>query len=110
MRLSHLPRMTTPSLFGLALLALVALAAPQQLPIIAYKLALVTSAGVAGYGLDRALFPYGRPHVMTPDLAQPRELGEDEVGDRVWDVLYIVAQGRRAIIVAAAMLAVGLGL
>jgi hypothetical protein len=104
MRLSHLPRMTTPSLFCLALLILVLLAAPQQLPIIAYKLALVTGAGVAGYGLDRALFPYGRPHAALPDCYY---------GDTPIDgsqVLYIVAQGRRAVIVAAAMLAVGLGL
>lgn len=104
MRLSHLPRMTTPYLAFAVMLILVLLAAPQQLPIIAYKLALVTGAGVAGYGLDRALFPYGRPHVALPDCYY----GDTPIDGSL--VLYIVAQGRRAVIVAAAMLAVGLGL
>ncbi|MGE4294024.1 MAG: putative holin [Desulfovibrio sp.] len=100
--LSRLPRMTTPSLVALALLALVALAAPQQLPIIAYKLALVVGAGVAGYGLDRALFPYARPHAVDAS-------GDELVLDAKLK-LFLVAQGRRAVIVAAAMVAVGLGL
>jgi ABC-type spermidine/putrescine transport system permease subunit I len=114
--------MTTPSLFCLALLVLVLWAAPQQLPIIAYKLALVTGAGVAGYGLDRALFPYARPHVVdsltdtfdpaTGEYARPHVV--DTAGDNfVSDAklkLFVTAQVRRAVIVAAAMLAVGLGL
>ncbi|MGE4293930.1 MAG: putative holin [Desulfovibrio sp.] len=103
MQSARLPRMTTPILFCLALLVLVLLAAPQQLPIIAYKLVLVTGAGVAGYGLDRALFPYARPHVVSPDYC-------DTVSIDGPLVLYVTAQLRRAMIVAAAMLAVGLGL
>jgi hypothetical protein len=94
--------MTTPILFCLALLVLVLWAAPQQLPIIAYKLALVTGAGVAGYGLDRALFPYARPHVV--------DTSNDELVLDAKLKLFLVAQARRAVIVAAAMLAVGLGL
>jgi len=66
--------------------------APQQLPVILYKVALVVLAGTAGYFLDRWIFPYARPH---------------EVAGEWRDISCMI---RRAIIVAAAMLAVGLGL
>ncbi|MBV1766467.1 MAG: putative holin [Pseudodesulfovibrio sp.] len=99
------PRMTSIIIPALALLAVVALAAPQQLAVIAYKVALITIAGVAGYCLDRALFPYARPHEYIGPL---RRLGPT-AQPRLW-VPCVVAQLRRAMIVAAAMLAVGLGL
>ncbi|AMK09636.1 putative holin [Pseudodesulfovibrio indicus] len=104
------PRMTKTATLALALLCLVALISPQQLGVIAYKVALVLLAGVAGYILDRALFPYARPHILSPDPVNPREMSGDALRFDLWDTLYITAQIRRAVIVAAAMLAVGLGL
>ena len=43
---------------------LVWLMAPQQLPVSVYKLSLVAMAAVAGYWLDRSLFPYARPDLF----------------------------------------------
>ena len=99
------PRMTSIIIPALALLAVVGVLAPQQLAVIAYKVTLITIAGVAGYSLDRALFPYARPH---ESIGQMRRLGPSSPP---WSwVPCAVAQLRRAMIVAAAMLAVGLGL
>ena len=58
--------MKQPRLFGwliatVLLLAVIGLLYPHQLPVSLYKLSLVTMAGVAGYWLDRSLFPYARP-------------------------------------------------
>lgn len=43
------------------LLGIIALVSPQQLPVVIYKLALITLAAVLGYWLDRSLFPKARP-------------------------------------------------
>lgn len=75
----------------LALCAGVLFIAPQQLGILVYKGALLTGAGFGAYWLDRLLFPYSRPHELT-------SFGG---GDHH-------AEYRRAIIVASALLAVGL--
>lgn len=74
------------------LLAVLALA-PQQLPVSLYKLSLVTLAAVVGYWLDRSLFPYGRPDELQ--IVDPAHFG--------------VAMLRRALIVSASMIAMGLG-
>lgn len=68
--------------------------APHQALVTLYKFSLVTGAGVAGYYLDRELFPYARPDIFK---SSGREL------------VFAAAQIRRAIIVAAMMLAVGMG-
>ena len=45
-----------------ALLTMVVwLIAPQQVPVTVYKLSLAALAAVAGYWIDRSLFPYARP-------------------------------------------------
>jgi len=122
----HIPRMTKTALLALALLGAVALISPQQLPVIVYKVGLVLLAGVAGYILDRALFPYARPDrfIAKPILPAPPNESEAEKNIRQLNTLlalkhgdstighwlFFVAQARRAVIVAAAMLAVGLGL
>lgn len=87
---------TAPRLFGwglTALLLVMALAwlAPQQLPVVAYKLTLVTLAVVLAYWLDRALFPYQRPHKLEGWVA-------------------VFASCRRALIVLACVLGLTLGL
>lgn len=84
------PRLSGWLLVALLLTLAVWWLAPQQLPVTLYKLSLVTVAAVAGYWIDRGLFPYARP-------------------DQVADELINAAMLRRAIIVAAAMLAMGLG-
>lgn len=95
--------------------------APQQLPVSVYKLSLVALAAVAGYWIDRSLFPYARPDVFlqldTADNPVPAMYCDDDSDSctlsaepneallRVMGVCML----RRAIIVAATMLAVGMG-
>lgn len=112
-----------PRLFGwlvatLALAAAILFFAPQQLPVSVYKLSLVSMAGVAGYWLDRSLFPYARP-----DQFVQAEVGADfDLSDKTdlatvaWQLvpnvvafLFAAAMLRRALVVGATMLAIGLG-
>ena len=79
---------------SVVLAVIIGLIAPQQLPVSIYKLSLVTAAAVAGYWIDRSLFPYARP---DPDAAAAEPLR------------YAASMMRRALIVAAAMMAMGLG-
>ena len=118
------PRMTDWLVIALLLAVLVWLIAPQQLPVSLYKLSLVALAAVAGYWIDRSLFPYARPDAFLQlgNVHEPMvRMGGDAYSDEVpWinlDVapdtalLQLAGQAmlRRAIIVAATMLAVGLG-
>jgi hypothetical protein len=105
--------------------ALVWCIAPQQLPVSLYKLSLVALAAVAGYWIDRSLFPYARPDYFLqlgefedaplPMCEKPNDEGDrstielQAAPDDVLLRLMGVAMLRRAIIVAATMLAVGLG-
>ena len=82
------------SALTLALTAALLLVAPQQLPVSLYKINLVMIAGAVGYWLDRALFPYARPEAWS-------EGGHAEI--------FAACMLRRSVIVAAAMVAVGLG-
>lgn len=85
-----------------ALLTVAGLAlAPQQLPVSLYKLSLVTTSAVLGYWLDRGLFPYARPDALL-DI-------EGGSSRHTISLLMSAAMLRRAIVVAATMLAVGLG-
>lgn len=91
---NKLPRMIDWLLVTLVLIALIAVLSPQQLPVSLYKLSLLTMAAVAGYWIDRSLFPYARP---------------DDISLAPSAILQASAMLRRAIIVGAAMLAVSLG-
>lgn len=77
---------------GLCVVA-IAFIAPHQLAVTAYKLSLVSLAAVVGYRIDRSAFPYARPdaEAVTPGIERA------------------AAWIRRAIIIAAAMVAVSLG-
>jgi hypothetical protein len=86
-----IPRMTDWLLVTLVLLIIIYLLAPQQLPVSLYKLSLITMAAVAGYWIDRSLFPYSRPDQLKTCEAHG------------------AAMLRRAIIVGAAMIAASLG-
>lgn len=115
--LPRLPRLSGWLFLTLALALLVALMAPQQLPVSLYKLSLVSLAGVVGYWLDRSLFPYARPdHFLACDEALPSQF-EGQERSVVLEVLRDPDQLRlaglcmlrRALIVAATMVAMGLG-
>lgn len=110
----RLPRGTLFGLLTLALLVCIALVSPQQLPVVLYKAALITLAGVLGYWLDRAFFPYARPDSY---LSKDWRLGTLEPeGDADYPIAlgyhesFRTAQLRRAIVVGAVVLAAAVGL
>jgi hypothetical protein len=98
---SQLPRMAAWLALALLLLVAVWLLAPQQLPVSLYKLSLVVTAAVAGYWIDRGLFPYARPDRIELKLPPGAVFAQA--------LAMSIATLRRAIIVAAAMVAMGLG-
>lgn len=110
-------RMADLLLVAIVLSVLVLLLAPQQLPVSVYKLSLIALAAVAGYWIDRRLFPYARPDMfLSVDEPPIEEEGPEgstltlgTYADPVLPRLMAAAMLRRAIIVAAAMIAVGLG-
>ena len=91
-----LPRLTLWAIVAVLLLFLLNHFRPQDLPVVLYKLTLVTLACVLGYWLDRTLFPYDRPHTY-------QEYGEDLIPRGL-------AMLRRALIVLACVLGLTLGL
>ena len=110
--------MQVPRLFWwlvatILLVVIIGLLAPQQLPVSLYKLSLVTMAGVVGYWLDRSLFPYARPDSFfsgmdVEDVADFKYEPWDD-GDSALMLLFGIAMFRRALIVSAAMIAMGIG-
>lgn len=54
-------RMAEFGVASLILLCLIWFAAPQQMPVVMYKLLLVTLFAHLGYWIDRRLFPSARP-------------------------------------------------
>ena len=72
------------------------LLSPQQLPVVLYKVAMVLLGVVIAYRVDRAYFPYDRPHTYA-------ETGEDLL-PRGLSML------RRALIAVACILGLTLGL
>lgn len=131
-RLLHL-RMADWVIFALLLWGAVALIAPHQLEVSLYKLALVALAAITGWWIDRSLFPYARPETfftLTRPDADVRSGGETTFTDLVGALSFSetetaadlqgtdstqllnlarTAMLRRAGIVAATMIAVGLG-
>lgn len=70
----------------------------SPLAVTLYKAHMVSLAGWMGYWLDRALFPYSRPHQCFGGVCTTSR--DEQAG------LYML---RRAIIVAACLIAVSLG-
>lgn len=124
----RVPRLSGWALITICLMAGIWALAPQQLPVSLYKLSLVTLAAVVGYWLDRSLFPYARPDTFMgsdllpepPDEPAPHWCMDDEQVHLMhlhpWaqdtpaqSLLAAAAMLRRALIVGAAMLAMGLG-
>ena len=102
------PRLGDFALIAIALAVVILLFQPHLLTVTAYKLSLVTLAAWLGYRVDRSVFPYARPHKYY-DLAKAESSeGEDKQAAtlrRMGDQACL----RRAIIVAAVILAIALG-
>lgn len=110
-------RMLDWLLIAVALSVAIFILYPQQLPVSLYKLNLIAMGGFGGYWLDRSLFPYARPDRFYPKQEDEDECDIDGSGGLIFDLdvqlendlLFAVAQLRRAVIVAAFMIAIGLG-
>lgn len=99
---------------ALVLLVVLAIISPVQLPVLAYKAAQIALAAVLGYWLDRALFPYARPDGY---LDRDWRLGTTAPeGDADFPIVpdyqtpFCIAMLRRAIVIAAVVIGVALGL
>lgn len=113
------PRMLGWLAIAVLLIVAVWAIAPQQLPVTLYKASLVSLAGVVGYWLDRSLFPYARPDelmgrgIALPELVPSADGSGNNTllceGDPYAVQAFAAAMIRRALIVSAAMLAMGLG-
>lgn len=110
----RLPRLTTFLLLAVALLALITSVSPVQLPVVAYKLSLISLAAVVAYWLDRALFPYARPSgYLMRDWRCGACVGSNPVDYPViqeYRWLFVGACIRRALIVLGVVIGVALGL
>lgn len=110
----QLPRLVSWGLLTLALLAVVAVVSPVQLPVVVYKTSLISLAACAGYWIDRTLFPYARPDgYLVRDWRYGSTEPEHDADHPVvaaYTTVYAAAMMRRAIVVAAAMIGVALGL
>jgi len=115
MKLPKLPRLTVWLGIACVLLAQIALLYPQQIGVALFKVALVATAGVLGYYLDRSLFPYARPdgYLAETQLNRYKTVPNEQESDfRVnegYHLVFALAMIRRAVIVGFAMLAIGLG-
>jgi hypothetical protein len=108
-------RMMDWLLIAVALSLLILFFYPQQLAVSLYKLNLIAIGGFGGYWLDRSLFPYARPDRFHPtDDSDEIDTGDEglffDLDCQLQnDMLFAVAQIRRAVIVSAFMIAIGLG-
>jgi len=91
------------------------LLSPAQVPVALYKLCLLMLAALAGYCIDRALFPYAEPSSYLvsdwrcdPDADKPSDADYPVVPE--YRALFGLAVARQALLVGVSMLAVGLGL
>lgn len=114
----QIPRMSGWLLLAIVLMVVVAAIAPQKLGVTTYKLSLLALAGVGGYWLDRAFFPYARPdgYLTAVDWKlRLREIGK-QAGDadlRIvpgYEHVFAAAMLRRALIVGASILGMAMGL
>lgn len=108
----RLPRLTSFLVLALILIGFIAAVSPVQLPVVVYKLSLISLAAVAGYWLDRALFPYARPDIY---LVSNWRCGPCTLPIRYpvvpeYKYEFMVACLRRAVIVLAVIIGVATGL
>ncbi|WP_145548431.1 MULTISPECIES: putative holin [Yersinia] len=103
------PRLSGWLLTAVLLLGTIGLVSPQQLPVVVYKLSLITLAAVLGYWLDRSLFPKSRPGQYLKHDETLMASGRYPVKTGL-HLVFSAALIRRALIVAAVCLAVATGL
>lgn len=112
--LLKLPRTTTWLVFAVLLLCVIALISPVQLPVVLYKAALIAVAAVAGYWVDRVLFPYARPDgYLNRDWRYGTDEPERAVDFPVVDgylVVFAASCLRRALVVTSVVIGLALGL
>ena len=89
------------------LLGLALWGAPQLFGVTVYKLGLVFASASAGYWIDRVTFPYARPDKLF--VNEPLFSVTADGYEQVTDNHAAYAMLRRAIIMAACMICVGLG-
>lgn len=94
---------------SLLLAVAIVLVAPYQLPVTLYKLSLITTAAWLGYWLDRRLFPYARPGCLIQLYASPGGPGTVPALTEAQARVFAAAMQRRALIIAAVVIGVGLG-
>jgi len=94
---------------SLALAVAILFTAPHLLPVTLYKLSLITSGAWLGYWLDRSLFPYARPGCLLGQYASPGGPGVVLSMTKEQAVAFAAAMLRRALIIAAVVIGVGLG-
>lgn len=116
---ARLPRLYSLMLITVAALVLLYFIAPQQLPVALYKLTLITLAALAGYWIDRLIFPYARPDsYLVYDWREHRKTLPEHGDNGNVDYLVVpdhhhvfaAAMLRRALIMIAIVLGVALGL
>lgn len=104
--------------FGLAaagLQVVLALVSPAQAPVVLYKLALVTLAAILGMFFDMAAFPFAAPHSYL-DGDWKRASGVTAAHGPDFPIAgqcrlpFVAACLRRAVVVAAFVVAVSVGL
>lgn len=106
--MKNLPRLTSFALIAILLTLAIAWLAPHQLGVTLYKISLVTLAAVLGYWIDRAVFPYSRPHDLLEDSHVARHQA-DPTEHRACRQQAAYASLRRAILMAAVIIAIALG-
>lgn len=110
----RLPRLMIWKVVCAALLLALVLLQPQQALVLVYKLALICTAAVVGYWLDRSLFPYARPDGYLQDVWQKGT--REPIGAADFEVVpaylwvFALAMLRRALIMLAVVLGVAMGL
>lgn len=108
------PRMTLPNVLATAFIVIVALIAPQQTPVLAYKLGAVAAGGCLGYVLDVCLFPYAKPSgYLRFDWRAVNDFDDDMPDYGIvdgYETAFFFACARRAVIIACCVLAVALAL
>ncbi|WP_036232912.1 putative holin [Marinobacterium litorale] len=102
------PRLTSFAVIALILTLVIAILAPHQLGVTLYKLSLVSLAAVLGYWIDRVVFPYARPHEFF-HIADWLRQGNNAEGSRAVRHCAGTATLRRAIVMAAVIIAIALG-
>ncbi|WP_103035214.1 putative holin [Castellaniella caeni] len=110
----RLPRLSTFILLAAALIGLIAAISPVQLPVVVYKLSLISLAAVVAYWLDRALFPYARPDGYLERDWRCGNCADTSLVDypivSEYRRAFVGACLRRAVIVAGVVIGVALGL